>query len=71
MFNHHDHWFYTLQKGDDDTVAKTEKMAKDYRKAVAPATIPILKQVILYNHKKVQKLGHLNYFVWKKSDLAC
>ncbi|CAG2212514.1 unnamed protein product [Mytilus edulis] len=34
-------------KGDDDTVAKTEKMAKDYRKAVAPATIPILKQIIL------------------------
>ncbi|XP_071127175.1 uncharacterized protein [Mytilus edulis] len=34
-------------KGDDDTVAKTEKMAKDYRKAVAPATIPILKQNIL------------------------
>lgn len=33
--------------GDDDTVAKTEKMAKDYRKAVAPATIPILKQNIL------------------------
>ncbi|XP_052078865.1 uncharacterized protein LOC127716654 isoform X4 [Mytilus californianus] len=34
-------------KGDDETVAKTEKMAKDYRKAVAPATIPILKQNIL------------------------
>ncbi|XP_076071199.1 uncharacterized protein LOC143042663 [Mytilus galloprovincialis] len=34
-------------KGDDDIVAKTEKMAKDYRKAVAPGTIPILKQHIL------------------------
>ncbi|CAC5404534.1 unnamed protein product [Mytilus coruscus] len=32
---------------DKETITKTEKMAQDYRKAVAPATIPILKQNVL------------------------
>ncbi|XP_052078862.1 uncharacterized protein LOC127716654 isoform X1 [Mytilus californianus] len=32
---------------DKETITKTEQMAQDYRKAVAPATIPILKQNIL------------------------
>ncbi|XP_052078858.1 uncharacterized protein LOC127716652 [Mytilus californianus] len=32
---------------DKETIAKTEKMAQDYRKAVAPATLPILKQNVL------------------------